>query len=71
MAKKLAVHLADIRMRNNAGMDFPLCYADAPLLDMDKGMLETVTDFTKVTCKKCQKKAPVRYPWASYGKERK
>ena len=47
------VHLMDRRLRNNAGMDFPLCYADAPLLDVIKSYLETTWRLDSVTCKRC------------------
>jgi hypothetical protein len=35
------IHYRNIRLRNNAGMDFPECYAHAELLDCDKGRLIT------------------------------
>jgi hypothetical protein len=66
----MKTHFRDIRLRNNAGMDFPLCFASAPLLDLDKGCLSTVADFAKVTCQHCKRMAPKRYPWASFARAR-
>lgn len=51
--KKPAIHFRSLRLRNNAGMDFPACYANAPLLDVDKGRLQTTGDPALVTCKRC------------------
>jgi len=48
------VHKRSIRLRNNAGMDFPVCYAHAELLDLDKSRLATTGDNAKVTCKRCR-----------------
>jgi hypothetical protein len=41
-------------MKNNAGMDFPVCYRNAKLLDLDKSRLATTSDDSEVTCKRCQ-----------------
>jgi len=60
-------HLRDIRLRNNAGMDFPLCAADEELLDLDKGRWPTTGSMDEVTCPDCRRKAPIRYSWASFG----
>jgi hypothetical protein len=49
------IHFRNIRLRNNAGMDFPECYARAKLLDTDKGRLPTTGDQSKVTCERCRK----------------
>ena len=46
-------HYRDLRLRNNAGVDFPLCYADAPLLDTAKSYLPTTGRLDSVTCKRC------------------
>lgn len=62
----MKMHLRDIRLRNNAGLAFPLCYASAALLDTDKGYLPTTGEFNEVTCKRCIAMAPKRYPWARY-----
>jgi hypothetical protein len=53
MAK--AIHLADLRLRVNAGMDFPTCQARAKLLDLEKGRWNMVQEKDKVTCKKCKR----------------
>ena len=58
------IHLRDIRLRTNAGMDFPLCSADEELLDLDKSRWATTGDMDEVTCPNCKEKAPSRYPWA-------
>jgi len=57
------VHYGDIRLHNNAGINFPVCYAGAELLDMDKTILRT-GGYEVVTCKHCLRIAPKRYPWA-------
>lgn len=62
----MKMHFRDIRLRNNAGMDFPLCYAGARLLDLDKSRLPTTGDFNAVECKHCLNRAPVHYPWAGF-----
>jgi hypothetical protein len=62
---KLKVHYRDIRFRNNMGIDFPTCFAGAPILDMEKSYLPTSGNFDLVTCRNCIKLAPLRYPWAN------
>ena len=62
-------HLRDIRLRGNAGMDFPLCYAGAERLDLDKGRLATVGTLAETDCKRCRKMAPKAYPWAYRNRE--
>ncbi len=49
----MKVHSRDQRLFVNAGMDFPYCYANAKLLDLDKGRLKVTSDSNKVTCKRC------------------
>lgn len=44
-------HAISLRLFVNAGMRFPLCYANARLLDTDKGRLPMSR--TQVTCKRC------------------
>ncbi len=53
MGARQIIHLRDLRLRNNAGMDFPTCYAGAALLDTDKSRLASSGDASKVTCKRC------------------
>lgn len=53
--KKPIIHKRSTRLFTNAGMDFPVCYAYAKLLDTDKGRLPTTGDGSKVTCKRCLK----------------
>lgn len=50
---KIKIHLRDMRLFNNAGMDFPACYTGARFLDCDKGRLLTSPRFKEVTCKHC------------------
>lgn len=49
----MKIHLRDIRLRNNAGMDFPHCQANARLLDTDKGRWKIAGYAQEVTCKHC------------------
>jgi hypothetical protein len=70
------MHYRDLRLRNNAGMDFPLCYSMTTPLDTDKGRLPTTGNLEEVTCKRCRaleshgfRQAPEPDPfklWASY-----
>ncbi len=53
MAQKL--HAVSTRMKNNAGISFPVCYRTATLLDMDKTGLPMTSDHKQVTCKRCIK----------------
>jgi len=48
-------HKRDLRLRNNAGMDYPACQVTDGPLDTDKGRWTTTGDDDKVTCKNCQK----------------
>jgi hypothetical protein len=56
--KNIIIHFRDIRLRNNAGMDFPACYANPRngLLDTDKGRLLVSSLECFVTCKRCKRK---------------
>lgn len=60
------IHLRDIRLRVNAGIDMPVCYAaqQGPL-DLDKSHLPTTGERDKATCKHCKRAFAKRYPWAS------
>ena len=59
------VHMRDICLASNAGMYFPVCHANAKLLDCDKGRWETTGNLSEVTCQNCIKTFKKRYPWAS------
>jgi hypothetical protein len=61
------IHWTDIRLRNNAGMDIPVCKAGAKLLDCDSGRLPQSVYLKHVTCPRCKRLAPKRYPWATAG----
>jgi hypothetical protein len=63
MAKR-KVHMRDIRLFNNAGMDFPVCFSTAKLLDLDKSRLPLTNEISKVTCKRCESMFRKHYPWA-------
>jgi hypothetical protein len=58
----MKTHIRDIRLFNNAGMPFPVCQANAPLLDVDKARWP-YADKSVATCKHCQRLYPKRYPW--------
>lgn len=49
----MKLHYKDVRLANNAGMDFPTCYANARLLDCDKSRLPMTSNAKLVTCKRC------------------
>ncbi len=50
------VHLMAIRLKNNAGMRFPLCYSYAKLLDTSKkSHLLTSPTLARVTCAHCRR----------------
>lgn len=58
---RIVRHARSLRLFNNAGIRFPLCYANAQLLDMDKSRLTVTSDRADVSCKRCQKL--LRQPW--------
>lgn len=60
----MKMHMEDIRLANNAGMEFPVCQVNAKLLDLDKGHWNTTGDQSKVDCKHCKKAFAKRYAWA-------
>lgn len=54
-------HIRDIRMYNNGGVSVPLCdKTGSKVFEFGNGIRET----DNVTCKKCLKIFPIRYPWA-------
>jgi hypothetical protein len=53
---KNKIHFVDIRLRNNAGMDFPTCKADASLLDLNACHYPMTGNIHETTCKSCLKK---------------
>lgn len=61
---KAIVHMRDIRLRNNAGLDYPVCKAEAHSLDMYETALPMTGDQSRVTCKHCIRAFAKRYPWA-------
>lgn len=60
----MKTHLVDLRLKNNAGMDFPVCYAGAARLDLDKGHLPLTSNAAEATCQHCKRQQKKRYPWA-------
>lgn len=54
MAKR-KVHYRNIRLMNNAGMEFPECRAGAALLDLDAGRLKMTAIKAEVTCLRCRR----------------
>ena len=52
----MKVHFQNTRLRVNAGISFPECYAGAEMLDLDKTICPTTGDRSKVTCKRCLRK---------------
>ncbi len=65
MATTTKIHMRDIRMRNNAGINFPVCHANEEMLSLEKTRREIVSDINNVTCKHCLKRYPQYYPWAT------
>lgn len=64
MSKRLTIsHIQDIRLANNAGMSFPVCKANAPLLDLDAAHWAIASDRYLATCKRCIRLFPLRYQW--------
>lgn len=68
----MKVHIGDIRLANNAGMQFPVCKAGAKMLDLDASRwnIQTSTDYRNAEdkthfCKKCIAAWARRYPWAT------
>ena len=53
MWHKRVVHKRNLRLKVNAGVNFPDCLAGARLLDMDATGRPTTNEMSEVTCKKC------------------
>lgn len=51
----MKIHLIDLRLRTNAGIDFPTCKATAKMLDLDAARLPLTDEIRAVTCKHCLK----------------
>jgi hypothetical protein len=66
----MKVHFKSIRVYNNMGISFPDCYLGDGPLDLDKTILPSTGDYTKVTCLHCKKRAPKKYPWASFARKK-
>lgn len=55
------VHMSDLRLRNNAGIDYPCCKADR---DLENKRFQTTTDKGEVTCEACKREYRRKYGWA-------
>lgn len=52
--KKQVIHRRSVRLRNNAGLDFPLCsYLREGPLNLDHSTWSTSGELKDVTCKHC------------------
>ena len=56
------VHLGDLRLKNNTGVNYPVCSAEDHLLDLNKSLWIITSDMNKATCKNCKKAFSRRYP---------
>ena len=59
-------HLRDLRLLNNAGMDYPLCRADDELLDTEvhhDPEWQTTANAKECDCLDCWERAGKAYPW--------
>lgn len=66
----MKLHLRDIRLRNNAGIDFPVCRTGGEFLDLEATRYPTASteDYEKaedksIFCKHCLRKWNKRYDW--------
>jgi hypothetical protein len=53
--KKRKTHFRDVRLFNNAGMNFPTCRANEKMLDLEAAWLPISAEIHEVTCKHCLK----------------
>jgi hypothetical protein len=49
------IHFRDVRYRNNAGLDVPICRADGMLLDLSSIKFKITGVASQVTCKMCKR----------------
>jgi hypothetical protein len=57
------VHMCDTRLRNNGGLDYPVCYVNLKRgLDLDKSRLHMTGNFSECTCERCKKMYRKLYP---------
>jgi hypothetical protein len=59
----MKIHFRHTRLFINGGIRFPICYAYADVLDMNKTALKTTGDYEKITCKHCQRIYRERYDY--------
>jgi hypothetical protein len=65
--RRMAVHMRDIRLMNNAGMFYPVCRANREKLDTSF-VCKITAHVDQVTCKNCLREYPRQYPWATQKK---
>lgn len=58
LGSKMKIHLKDLRLRINGGIDFPTCRSNEKLLDFSYYLM--TTDKGEVTCKRCLRKVKKR-----------
>lgn len=61
MPTPVEVHRMDIRLMNNAHLQYPVCLANKPIDTEWHGRLTNLDE--RVTCKACIRIFPERYPW--------
>jgi len=54
--KTVVIHKRSLRLHNNTGMNFPVCFAGADKLDTSKSKLTTAPEWASVTCTNCKRK---------------
>lgn len=52
-SKGKKIHYIDVRLRNNAAMDYPTCKVNSKMLELDAQCLPLSGDIHAVTCKQC------------------
>ena len=55
MPRAYRTHWRSVRLFVNAGLQFPACFANSPLLDTERGHLKSTGDKSLVTCSRCLK----------------
>ena len=66
----MKLHISDIRLSNNAGIDMPVCVAARPgPLDLDATAWPTVAP-DDATCQHCRRAFAKRYGWAMTARRR-
>jgi hypothetical protein len=59
----MKIHMVDLRLRNNGGLDYPVCYIGLKRgLDLDKSKLSMTNKPEEVTCERCKRLYGKIYP---------